>query len=192
MSLLKKVGLLSVVLGFIAFCAHQIRHFNSYGHLAPLGLHADVLMTTSAQIIGVTGVAKINHARLTNYGVLPTHLVACNYKMLGAPETELNYITERWDNASSQWKYVPDWDFGSHSHFCGPQFEVTDEHVATQWLWPGRSIETGERPPGQIGGFGLNEYGRFTIFLAGNGDMRKAVSTSTFRVDQVPQYPVRR
>ena len=73
----------------------EVNHLYRYDHLAPLRLHVDVLATTSDQIPGVKGTAKIHRARLTNFGVFPTAIVACNSLVNGIPETSLNYAAER-------------------------------------------------------------------------------------------------
>ena len=184
MSRVQKAGLTLVALFFLVLFLHELRHFYRYGHLVPFGLHADVSITTSNDVLGVEGLAKIYDARLTNYGILPNTIVVCDYRVAGAPDTAVNYVVERWDRQSREWMLVPEWDFYGYRLFCRPVFEVTEEHLASRRLWPGQSIRVGEGIPAQMGGFHIGDDGRFTIFLDADGKKTNAISTATFRVDQ--------
>jgi hypothetical protein len=44
---------------------HELNHYHRYGHFAPFGLHAEVSIAESSDVLGVEGVAKIYRARLT-------------------------------------------------------------------------------------------------------------------------------
>jgi hypothetical protein len=55
-------------------------------------LHADVDITTSNDVLGVEGTAKIYDAKLTNYGILPATIVVCDLLVASMPGTDLNYI----------------------------------------------------------------------------------------------------
>jgi hypothetical protein len=184
MSRVQKLGVMFVGLIVVGLFLHELRHFHRYRHLVPFGLHADVIVATSNDVLGVEGIAKIYRARLTNYGVFPSTVVTCAERVAGAPETEVNYIVERWDRQSGIWRAVPEWDFGGYRLFCAPAFEVSEQHLVRRRLWPGQSIPVGEGIPAQLGGFNVGDDGRFTIFLNADGDKRFAVSTSIFRVDQ--------
>jgi hypothetical protein len=76
MSRIQKTGLTLVALFFVGVFVHEWGHFCRYGHLAPLGLHADVSITMTNEVLGVEGTAKIYRAKLTNYGILPSTLVS--------------------------------------------------------------------------------------------------------------------
>jgi hypothetical protein len=182
-----KVAGIAVAVSLLGFLLHELIHVHVYGHLAPLGLHADVRVTTSNDILGVNGIAKIYDARLTNYGILPVTIVVCEYLVSSAPGTSINYVVERWDPHSGRWVLVPEWDLYGGSLFCRPAFEVTGEHLAERRLWPGQSMKVGQGIPGMMGGFHIGDVGRFTIFLSPNGDRSKTVSTSAFLVDQQPK-----
>ena len=184
MSRIQKVAFVFVALWLLGIFLHELRHFHQHGHFAPLGSHADVTVATSNDVLGVEGTAKIYRARLTNYGLLPTTVLVCSERIAGAPTTEVNYIVERWDHESGDWRAVPEWDFGSYRLFCRPVFEVTDQHVAPLRLWPGQSIRVGEGIPAQLAGFHVGDDGRFTIFLNADGNKNSAISTKPFRVDQ--------
>jgi len=81
-------------------------------------LHADVSIVTSHDVLGVEGIAKIYRARLTNYGILPATIVVIDYLVSSAPDTDLNYVVERWDQQSGKWILVPEWDFYGYRLFC--------------------------------------------------------------------------
>ena len=179
--------MISLVLLFGIFLSLEFNHLHRYGHLVPLSLHADVFITTSNALLGVEGAGKIYHAALTNYGFLSAAIVGCDYRVSGAPETQINYVVERWDSQSDAWKIVPEWDFYGYRLFCRPAFEVSDEHRVRHRLWPGESIQVGEGVPAQIGGFHVGDSGRFTIFLGADADRHNALSTAIFRVDQEPK-----
>ena len=184
MSRIQKAGLTLVALFFLGLFLQELRHFYQYGHLVPLGLHPDVSTTTSDEVLGVEGTAKIYRAKLTNYGILPSTIAVCDYRVAGAPDTEVNYAVERWDRQSREWRLVPEWDFYGYRLFCRPAFEVEEEHLARRRLWPGQSIRVGEGIPAQMGGFQVGDDGRFTIFLDADSNKANAISTTIFRVDQ--------
>ena len=184
MNRVQKIGVVSIAIFFFGLILHEVTHLYWYGHLVPLGLHADVAVTTSDELLGVEGTGKIYHARLTNYGILPTTMVVCDYLDSGMHETMVNYIVERWDPQSRRWKFVPEWDDYGSRLFCRPSFEVTETHRVRRRLWPGQSIRVGEGVPAQWGGFHIGDDGRFTVFLSADGNGSNALSTTTFRVDQ--------
>jgi len=184
MSRLQKAGVVFLAVMCVGLFLHELSHFYRYGHFAPFRLHADVSMATSSDVLGVEGVAKIYHARLTNYGVFPSTVVVCAERVASAPEIEVNYIVERWDSQSRGWKGVPEWDFGGYRLFCRPVFEVTEEHRVRRRLWPGQSVQVGEGIPAQLGGFHVGDDCRFTIFLNADGDKANVISTAIFHVDQ--------
>lgn len=163
-------------------------HFLRYGHLVPLKLHADVLVTTDEGLLGVEGTAKIYRASLTNYGILPTSIVVCDYLDSGIHRTMVNYIVERRDAQSGRWTFVPEWDSYGSRLFCRPSFEVTETHLVRRRLWPGQTLAIGEGVPAQLSGFHVGDEGRFTIFLEADDNDSNAISTAGFRVDQVPRF----
>lgn len=135
-------------------------------------------------MLGVAGTAKIYHARLTNYGILPSTIVVCNYLVSSSPGTDINYVVERWDRQSGKWALVPEWDIYGYRLFCRPVFEVTEQHLVRRRLWPGQSIQVGEGIPAQMCGFRIGDNGWFTVFLNADGNRSNAVSTAVFSVDQ--------
>ena len=55
---IQKVGLTLAALFSVGLFLHELRHFYRYGHLAPFGLHADVSITTSGDVLGVAQVSR--------------------------------------------------------------------------------------------------------------------------------------
>ena len=174
-----------VVVCVFGFVLHESIHFLRYGHLAPLALHADTILTTQSNLLGIEGVAKIYDARLTNYGILPATITVCDYlDYAGSHKTMVAYLVERWDKQLLKWSAVPEWDdFGSRV-FCRPSFEVTETHLVRRLIWPGQSICVGQVVPPERNGFHIGDDGRFTIFTGMDGDRDNAVSTAPFRVEQ--------
>lgn len=187
MNVSRKVLIILVCVTSVGLLLMEANHFFRYGHLVPPKLHADVVVITDEGLLGVEGPTKIYHANLTNYGILPTSIVVCNYLDSGMHRTMVNYIVERWNVQSGRWTLVPEWDSYGSRLFCRPSFEVTDTHLVRRRLWPGQTLETGEGVPAQLGGFHIGDEGRFTIFLEADGNDRNAISTAGFRVDQVPR-----
>jgi hypothetical protein len=182
MNLIRKAAFLIAVFCFVLVLREGIHH-QRYGHLVPLGLHADVLVTTSSDLIGIKGIAKIYRARVTNYGILPAKITVCDYYIHGRA-TGVNYIVERWDRPSRQWKYAPEWDDYGARFFCVPSFETTDEHLSQHWLWPGQSILVGTVIPPRRQGLKIGDQVRFTIFRAADGNGNNALYTAPFLVEQ--------
>ena len=126
MSRVQKGGLILVALVLVGLSLHELRHLRQYGHFAPFGLHADVFITISDDVLGVEGIAKIYHAKVTNYGLFPSTISVCELRVSGAPAVQVNYAVERWDSRSKEWMLVPEWDFDGYRLFCRPEFEVTE------------------------------------------------------------------
>lgn len=184
MSPLQKCSVFLVSLLLFAIIFDELVHFYRYGHLAPLALHADVVVSTRADLIGIEGIAKIYDARLTNYSIVPLTLTVCDYSSVVPHQTAVNYIAERLDRKSGKWEYVPEWDEYGSRLFCRPSFEVTETHLVRRRLWPGQTLKIGEIIPAERTGYRVGNDGRFTIFLDADGKGNAAISTVPFHVDQ--------
>jgi hypothetical protein len=185
MNRIRKSGFVLIALLSLGLASYESNHFYRYGHFAPLGLHADVVVTTSDELLGVEGTGKIYEASLANYGVFPTTIVVCDYlDYASMHRTMLNYIVERREPQSNQWQYVPEWDEYGSRLFCRPSFEVNATHLVRRQLWPGQKIRVGVGVPAQWRGFRIGDDGRFTIFLEADGNGFNTLSTTSFRVDQ--------
>jgi hypothetical protein len=96
MTLLRRAGFSLVAVVLAAFMVHELRHLYRFGHFVPLGLHVDVVVTTSNDLLGVEGTAKIYDGSLTNYGILPAAVTVCDYlDWTSSHQTMVNYIVER-------------------------------------------------------------------------------------------------
>ncbi len=180
----RKVGVLLIATASLGAIIHESIHFFRFGHLAPIGLHADAVVTTSSELLGVDGVAKIYDARLTNYGVFPATITACDYlNFASLHDTMVAYYVERRDPQLGRWNVVTEWGAYGSRLFCRPSFEVTETHLVRRRLWPGESISVGGVVPAQRPGFHVGDDGRFTIFLGALGDRNTALSTAPFRVE---------
>lgn len=187
MKIIRLGGIAVCLLFGVGVSSLELIHVHHFGHFVPLGLHADVSISTSNDVLGVDGTAQIYEAKLTNFGLLPASVTVCEYRMNDIPAFDVNYVVERWDPQSSKWMMVPEWDFYGYRVFCRPVFEATDQHLARQRLWLGQSVAVGAGTPGQLGGFHIGDYGRFTIFLRGNNDPNHAASTRPFLIEQEPK-----
>jgi hypothetical protein len=180
---LRVVAISIVCVSVLTFSVHELKHLSRYGHLAPLGLHADVVVSTESNLLTVRGVANVYNARLTNYSVLPSTMTLCDYlNWAGAHDTMVSYAVERWDANLNTWRGVPEWD--NSRLFCRPAFEVVETHLIRYRLWPGQSIRVGWVMPAERGGFHQGDDGRFTVFLDEERNSRNALSTAAFRVDR--------
>jgi hypothetical protein len=179
----KFVAISLVCMGTLAFAIHELKHFGRYGHLAPLGLDADVIVSTESNLLTVRGVANVYNARLTNYSILPITITVCDYiNWASAHDTMVAYAVERWDANLNTWKVVPEWD--DSRLFCRTAFEVVETHLIQRRLWPGQSIRVGWVMPAERGGFHQGDDGRFTIFLDAVRNSNSALSTAAFHIDR--------
>jgi hypothetical protein len=186
MNALRKLNLVVIPLvcvSVLTFCVHELKHLNRYGHLAPLGLHADVIVSTESNLLTVRGAANVYNAKLTNYSVLPITMTVCDYiNWAGAHDTMVGYAVERWDAKLGTWKIVPEWD--KSRFFCRPAFEVVETHLIHRRLWPGQSLRVGWVMPAERGGFRQGDDGRFTVYLDAEHGSHNALSTAAFRIDR--------
>src|SRR5262249_56750122 len=82
-------------LAFSALAAHGFNHFRRFGHFVPFQLHAEVVVTTSSDLLGVDGVGKVYEASLIHYGFLPKAMSVCAYlHWASRHETMFNYIVD--------------------------------------------------------------------------------------------------
>ena len=177
-----------LALVFAAFALHEFNHLYRFGHFVPLGLHVEVVVTTSNDLLGVEGTGKIYNARLNNYGILPAAVTVCDYlDWASRHETMVNYVVERRMSRTDNWQYVPEWDNYGSRIFCRPSFEVTETHRVRRRFWPGQTYRVGDGVPAQWGGFHVGDEGRFIVFLNADNNKNRAISSSIFRVDQEPK-----
>jgi hypothetical protein len=190
MGRVQKVGVLLLMFFGAVLASLELNHLDRYGHLVGFGLHADLVVSKGD--IGLEGITRLYEGRLTNYGLLPVKVTACDFTThASAHETKVAYVVERWQGSQNKWKTV---DYGE-STFCRPYplGIISEAHLSSVLLWPGQSIAMDKEATGARGGFQLGDYARLSVFLGKTGDWRKAFSTSAFHIDEVPTYaPIRR
>lgn len=177
------IGLLAVatVAGRVAF--FHWRHSYDYGHRAPLGLHADVIVRSGS--IGIPGVTKTYEAELNNLGFLPTRVTRCEFvDDASSHGTMIAYAVERWDGSLSGWKTVVNLNEAS---FCKPYPPgIVWARVTTRWLWPGQRLTTGEEATAAREPFGKGDSARFVVYGRAGDPKPEPVPTAAFQIDETP------
>ena len=158
-------------------------HFSTHGHVAPLGLHADVIVRDAS--IGIPGITKMYEAELTNYGVLPAAVTRCEFvDDTFSRGTMIAYRVDRWNRTSDHWETVVNMNSRS---FCKPYpLGIVEAHLLTKWLWPGQTLTTGEEATAARNPIEKWDSARFVVFLR-SGDVSSAsIPTATFLIDESP------
>lgn len=172
-----KLGILLVSILGLAFAFGEIRHWRAFGHVAPLGLHADVVVRKADY--GIPGISKTYEARLTNFGIAPVKITVCDF--IGDDMSHGRLIAsrlEKWDPAAKQWRSV----FMTGDTFsCHPSpLGMMEANVVSKELWPGQSVSAGEGAYAVFDGIAIGDKVRF-VMLPGNG---RAISTGAFSIDE--------
>ena len=144
-------------------------------------LKADVV-TRNADI-GIPGITKMYKATLTNRGLLPSRVTRCNFiDDTMSPGTMVAYAVQRWNETTKQWDTMV--EFGK-SEFCKPYpLGIVKATVADGWLWPGKSLSTGEEATAARDAFNVGDRARFVIFTGDPGDHTTSVATPGFSIDE--------
>ena len=159
-------------------------HYLRYGHLTRLGLHAELLVDRGD--IGIEGISKLYGVRLTNYGLLPVTVNACDFITdASAHGTSIAYAVEKWNTESAKWESVVVWD---QSSFCHPYpLGISKAQLFSKRLWPGQSLAGGEEEATAArDGFALGDKARFVAFAGAAGNMKYAFPTIAFQIDEHP------
>ncbi len=77
MTRLRRIGLVTVALVILPIGLLQLGHLARFGHFIPCGLHADVMVRRADY--GIDGITKTYEAKLTNYGIAPANVTACDF-----------------------------------------------------------------------------------------------------------------
>lgn len=157
-----KVLLVSVLALSLLTAYLEFSHHYNYGHLFTYGLHVDVL--SEDYDIGIPGQKKLYRAELTNYGLLPVKLTACDFTTdTLSPGTDYPYAVQRWDPSSSIWQTVTE---VNEENFCHPvPLGRAETQRTTRLIWPLMSVvvmgseATGARVP-----FRKGDFARFVVF----------------------------
>jgi hypothetical protein len=189
MGRVQKTGLLLLMCFATVVLLHELIHLDRYGHLVRFGLHADLVVSKGD--IGLEGITKLYEARLTNYGLLPAKVTACDFTTYASAHgTKVAYTVEQWDSRQNKWMPV---EYGEPP-FCRryPLGNISEARLFSALLWPGQSIATGKEATAARGGFQIGDHARFSVFTGKAGDWRSAFPTPAFRIDELPTYaPIR-
>src|ERR1700739_147859 len=135
MRLTKIAALVLVSFVVLACTMIEVGHVLRFGHFAPLGLHADVIVRKADY--GIPGISKAYEPRLSNFGIAPETVMVCEVR---EDWDSMSYVTEvgnsieRWNPNSKKWEDIfKDIDKSSR---C--------PHVSTKRLLPLQSISGGE------------------------------------------------
>jgi hypothetical protein len=189
MGRVQKTGVLLLMCFVTVLLLHEVIHLDRYGHLVRFGLHADLVVSKGD--VGLEGISKLYEARLTNYGLVPVKVTACDFTTdASAHGTKVAYTVEQWDSRQNKWKPVEH----GEPPFCRsyPLGSISEARLFSAVLWPGQSIATGKEAPAARGSFEIGDYARFLVFTGKQGDWTNAFPTPAFRIDELPTYaPIR-
>lgn len=168
--------LLVSILAF-AFAIVEASHRVRFGHFAPLGLHADVLVRKTDY--GIPGISKVYEARLTNFGIAPVKITVCDFISDDSSHgTVVGSRVEKWDPVAKQWQSV----FTTAAvSSCHPYpLGMMETNVVSKELWPGQSVSAGEGAYAAFDAIAIGDKVRFVI-LPGNG---RTFPTAAFSIDE--------
>ena len=178
-----KFAISAILLIVLGFSLHEVYHLARFGHLAPLGLHSDILIRRVD--IGIPGISKDYEARLTNYGVRPITVIACDFLSDAFEHGQMvAYVIERWNPLSKAWETVLGFD---KSAFCRPYpLGIAKAHVVSMRLWPGQSISTGSEATAARDAFAIGDKARFIVLAEDPGHHESTFPTAVFSIDEHP------
>jgi hypothetical protein len=180
--------LVSIVILFLLVFAIRLalvhrRHFSVHGHSAPLGLHADIIVSNAS--IGIPGITKMYEAELTNYGVLPIAVTRCEFvDDTLSHGTMVAYSVERWNGTSGNWESVVNMN---GRNFCKPYpLGIVEARLTMKWLWPGQSLTTGEEATAARDPLQRGDSARFVVYLRTDERNSASIPTAAFPIDESP------
>jgi hypothetical protein len=179
-ALLKSCALL-IAISVCGVLLLELLHYQRYGHLAPLGLHADLIVEHADY--GIEGITKVYGVKLTNYSFHPVTVRACGLvDDTFQRGTGIAYAVQKWNAKSAKWESVVVLD---QSSFCHPYpLGIVEAHLFSKRLWPGQSVSGGEEATAARDGFELGDSARFVAFAGAAGNMQNAFPTVAFRIDE--------
>ncbi|MBL8220650.1 MAG: hypothetical protein JNL62_15575, partial [Bryobacterales bacterium] len=180
--LVSTVSLLGLAAAGRLAMAHR-HHSSTFGHVSPLGLHADVIVRTGS--IGIPGVSKMYEAVLTNYGLLPVPIVRCEYlDDTLSRGTMIAYRVERWNRKPGKWDVIVNMN---SPDFCKPYpLGIVEARLTTRWLWPGQSLATGEEATAARDPLEKGDSARFAVYLRTGDSNSESIPTAGFAIDESP------
>jgi hypothetical protein len=178
-----------MLIGWNGAC--EITHRIGRGHYAPLGLHVDALSGPGS--IGIPGQTTFYWAEVTNIGLWPRALAACDYTTdTLSPGTDLAYGVQRWDSTAGKWDPVSAPD---PQTFCQPvPLGRSDTHVRTKWIWPTQTKVVMEfEALGAWDVFRKGDVARFVVFpaVAAPANWEAGIASDSVRIqDEAVRSPV--
>ena len=178
MRLKGKLWILLVSILVLVFAIVEATHWVRFGHFAPLGLHADVLVRKADY--GIPGISKVYEPRLTNFGVLPVRISVCDFvsDAFSSHGTLVGSSAEKWDPIGKQWRSL--FPVGDDSGCRPTPLSMAEAHLASKELWPGQSVSGAEGAYAAFDRLAIGDKVRFVI-LPGNGRM---IPTVAFPIDE--------
>jgi len=179
MRMAKRIGLLAVAVLLLPISLLQLGHLIRFGHLFPYGLHADV--TVKKVDYGIDGITKAYEARLTNYGIIPARITACDFiDDTMSHGTLVGSTVQKWDSSAKKWEGAFKIE---KSAFCHPYpLGMVETHVVTKRLWFFQSISAGEEATAARDIFAIGDKARFLVFAGDDF----AFATPAFSIDEHP------
>jgi hypothetical protein len=168
---IKKAALVLVCFLVLACCVLELMHAFRFGHFAPLGLHADVIVRKADY--GIPGISKVYEPRLSNFGIAPKMVMVCRVKEdwdSASFVIEVGNSIEKWNPNSKQWENI----------FRGTDKSFGCPHPTAKRLWLLQSVSGGEVAAAGYDIFEIGSHARFVVFP---GD-QKAISTAPFLIDE--------
>jgi len=167
----KKTAFVLVCFFVPACCVPELVHVTRFGHFAPLGLHADVIVRKADY--GIPGISKVYEPRLSNFGIAPETVMVCRVKEdwdSASYVREVGNSIEKWDPKSKQWESI----FGGRDKSFGCR------HPTAERLWPLQSLSGGDVAVAGYDIFSIGDHARFVVFPG----ISKAIPTASFLIDE--------
>jgi hypothetical protein len=133
--------------------------------------------------MGIPGVSKVYHAKITNRGIRPVWVSRCDFVDDAMQRgTELAYEVERWDTSAKLWVKS---DFSRPDSFCKPYpLGIVEARQRGGWLWPAMSLSTNEEATAARDTSHIGDHVRFVIFIAAPGDYAHSLTTQEVVIDE--------
>ena len=133
--------------------------------------------------IGIPGVTKMYHAKLTNLGLRRAWVTRCDFvddSMTSG--TMIAHAVQRWDRVASTWTTISASDINS---FCKPYpLGIVEANLHGGWLWPGQSLSTNEEATAGRAAIKVGDHIRFVVFTGAPGDYSQSVATGEEVLDE--------
>lgn len=167
------------MLVLIFFVVVEVWHKLRFGHFVGPGLHADY--SVSPVDLSIPGITKVYDATLTNFGLLPRKIYACeSLTDAMAHETSLPYAIQKWNGKAQAWNTVLQ---PTKASFCTPYpLGIIEGKMVGKRLWPGQNLSIGQEATGAR--FQKGDVVRFVVFASEPWTASSGYSTVGFEIDE--------